>query len=222
MGKIFPTEIKDLFEMCPAGVLLFEVVDAGEAWVGKQGEEVYGIEILHRAVEPASVAGVEHKEAFFIGVNENAKAVRDGKLQADPEANNPETLKARSGGLKRYLSKYGINLEGADIEQCLNEIKGKQIIGKIVHQGAMKDGRPMLRDDGSQLMNARAERWFSPGEVEPALAPETATPTSAATPRTTAPTAGPRPAAASGLPQHAPASTQAAPPTRPAMRRLGK
>lgn len=221
MGKIFPTEIKDLFEMCPAGVLLFEVVDAAEAWVGKQGEEVYGIEILHRAIEPASVAGVEHKEAFFIGVNENAKAVRDGKLQADPEANNPETLKARSGGLKRYLSKYGINLEGADIEQCLNEIKGKHIIGKIVHQGAIKDGKPMLRDDGSQLMNARAERWFSPGEVEPALAPEAAAAASPTASRTTAPTAGPRPAAA----QAAPAPQQAAPtapPTRPAMRRLGK
>lgn len=214
MGKIFPTEIRDVFEMTPAGTLLMQVVQAEEAWVGKEGEQVYGIVITHHVVEPASHAGVEHRETFFLGVNESAKQVQQGKLKADPEANNPETLQLRSGGLKKYLAKYGIELEGADIEVVLQTIEGKQIIGKVIHVTGKT-----LKDDGTPMMNARVERWFAPGEVETGIA-EVAPAQAVAAPAAARPAAvaGPRPAA----PAQAAAATTQAPPQRPALRRLAK
>lgn len=216
MGRIIPTEIKDLFEMTPAGTLQFVVTGAQEAWVGKQGEEVYGIVIGHQVVEPSSHAGVEHNETFFIGVNESAKQVQQGKLKADPEASNDETWKVRAAGFKRYMEKHGIQIEGADLDVVLQTVVGKQIIGKVAHVAS----KTAVKDDGTPMMNARVERWFSVGEVEPALAPEVAAPAAQAVPaRAAAPTAGPRPAAPAAA---APAIPAAPLPARPVMRRIGK
>src|SRR5512139_3218571 len=119
MGRIIPTEIKDLFEMTPAGTLLMQVTNAQEAWVGKESEEVYGLVVSNVVVEPSSCAGMEHNETFFIGVNESAKQVQTGKLKADPEAANDETWKARAAGFKRYMEKHGIAIEGADLDMVL-------------------------------------------------------------------------------------------------------
>ena len=225
MGRIIPTEIKDLFEMTPAGTLQFVVTGAQEAWVGKQNEEVYGIVITHQVVEPSSHAGVEHNETFFIGINESAKQVQQGKLKADPEAANDETWKVRAAGFKRYMEKHGIQIEGADLDVVLQTVVGKQIIGKVAHVAS----KTAIKDDGTPMMNARVERWFSVGEVEPALAPETAAPVVAANPaRPAAPAAGPRPAAAvshaapQAVPNSAAPAPQATPPARPVMRRIGK
>lgn len=213
MGRIIPTDIRDLFEMTPAGTLLMQVTAAEEAWVGKQGEEVYGIVITHHVVEPASHAGVEHKETFFIGINESAKQVQSGKLKVDVEANNPETWQLRASGFKRYMEKHGINIEGADVEVVLAEVVGKQIIGKVHHVASKT-----LKDDGTPMMNARVERWFAPGEVECAIAEPTPVATTAApTAARPAAVAGPRPAAP--VAAAAPATPA---PQRPVMRRIGK
>lgn len=215
MGRIIPTEIKDLYEMAPAGTLLLQVTNAQEAWVGKEGEEVYGIVIGHAVVEPASCAGIEYNETFFIGVNESAKQVQQGKLKADPEANNDETWKARAAGLKRYMEKHGIGIEGADVDMVLQTVVGKQILGKVAHIASKT-----LREDGTPFVNARVERWFSPGEVQPELAPIVEAAPAAAPgsgPRPAAPAPGPRPAAPAPV-----AAAAATPPARPAMRRIGR
>lgn len=219
MGRIIPTEIRDLFEMTPAGTLLMQVTDAQEAWVGKQGEEVYGIVVSHQIVEPTSHAGAEHQETFFIGVNESAKQVQQGKLKADPEATNDETWKARASGLKRYMEKHGISIEGADLDVVLQTVVGKQILGRVVHKASNT-----LREDGTPFVNARVERWFAPGEVQPEIAPEAPAPQAApgSGPRPAAPAAGPRPAAPAPAQAAAPAGAPAAPPARPAMRRIGR
>lgn len=221
MGRIIPTEIKDLFELTPAGVLLMQVTGAQEAWVGKEGEEVYGIVVSHHVVEPAQAAGSEHNETFFIGVRKGSKQVDSGKLQEDPEANNDETWKARASGFKRYMEKHGIAIEGADLDVVLQTVVGKQIIGKVDHVASK-----MLREDGTPFINARVTRWFSPGEIQPELAPVVA---NAAAPSAT-PGNGARPAGPAPGPRPAPAMTAQAtqatppptPPVRPAMRRIGR
>lgn len=225
MGRIIPTEIKDLYEMTPAGTLLMQVTNAQEAWVGKEGEEVYGIVISHLVVEPPSCAGIEHNETFFIGVNESAKQVQQGKLKADPEAANDETWKARAAGFKRYMEKHGIAIEGADLDVVLQTVVGKQILGKVVHVTSKT-----LREDGTPFVNARVERWFAPGEVAPELAPVAAAP---AVPATTAPgngarPAGPAPGPRPAAPTRAAVGVTTAPqpaaaaPARPPMRRIGR
>lgn len=225
MGRIIPTEIKDLYEMTPAGTLLMQVTNAQEAWVGKEGEEVYGIVISHLVVEPPSCAGIEHNETFFIGVNESAKQVQQGKLKADPEAANDETWKARAAGFKRYMEKHGIAIEGADLDVVLQTVVGKQILGKVVHVTSKT-----LREDGTPFVNARVERWFAPGEVQPELAPVAAAPAAPATAapgngaRPAGPAPGPRPAAPTGAAVGATTAPQpaAAAPARPPMRRIGR
>lgn len=225
MGRIIPTEIKDLYEMTPAGTLLMQVTNAQEAWVGKEGEEVYGIVISHMVVEPPSCAGIEHNETFFIGVNESAKQVQQGKLKADPEAVNDETWKARAAGFKRYMEKHGIAIEGADLDVVLQTVVGKQILGKVVHVTSKT-----LREDGTPFVNARVERWFAPGEVQPELAPVAAAPAAPATAapgngaRPAGPAPGPRPAAPTGTAVGATTAPQpaAAAPARPPMRRIGR
>lgn len=229
MGRIIPTEIKDLYEMTPAGTLLMQVTNAQEAWVGKEGEEVYGIVISHLVVEPPSCAGIEHNETFFIGVNESAKQVQQGKLKADPEAANDDTWKARAAGFKRYMEKHGIAIEGADLDMVLQTVVGKQILGKVVHVTSKT-----LREDGTPFVNARVERWFAPGEVAPELAPVAAAAPAATAPgngaRPAGPAPGPRPAApapagAAAVGTAVPfpgAPAAAAPPARPPMRRIGR
>lgn len=225
MGRIIPTEIKDLYEMTPAGTLLMQVTNAQEAWVGKEGEEVYGIVISHMVVEPPSCSGIEHNETFFIGVNELAKQVQQGKLKADPEAANDETWKARAAGFKRYMEKHGIAIEGADLDVVLQTVVGKQILGKVVHVTSKT-----LREDGTPFVNARVERWFAPGEVQPELAPVAAAPAAPATAapgngaRSAGPAPGPRPAAPTGAAVGVTTAPQpaAAAPARPPMRRIGR
>lgn len=221
MGRIIPTEIKDLFEMTPAGTLLMQVTGAQEAWVGKENEEVYGIVISHQIIEPPSCAGMEHNETFFIGVHESAKQVQSGKLKADPEANNDDTWKARAGGFKRYMEKHGIPIEGADLDVVLQTVVGKQILGKVVHVTSKT-----LREDGTPFVNARVERWFAPGEVQPELAPVAAAPVATTAPgngaRPAGPAPGPRPAAAPAAPQATAPAAATPPPARPPMRRIGR
>lgn len=220
MGRIIPTEIRDLFEMTPAGTLLMQVTGAQEAWVGKEGEEVYGIVVSHQVVEPAECSGIEHNETFFIGVNESAKQVQSGKLKADPEANNDDTWKARAALFKRYMEKHGIPIEGADLDMVLQTVVGKQIIGKVEHVTSKT-----VREDGTPFINARVTRWFAPGEVKPEVAPVVAAAPATAPgngARPAAPVAGPRPAAPAA-PVAAAAGAAAAPaPARPPMRRIGR
>lgn len=221
MGRIIPTEIKDLYEMTPAGTLLMQVTNAQEAWVGKEGEEVYGIVVSHMVVEPPSCSGIEHNETFFIGVNESAKAVQSGKLKADPEAANDDTWKARAAGFKRYMEKHGIAIEGADLDVVLQTVVGKQILGKVTHVTSKT-----MREDGTPFVNARVERWFAPGEVAPELAPAPPAAPAATAPgngsRPAGPAPGPRPAPPAQAAAPAAPAAAAAPPARPPMRRIGR
>lgn len=207
MGRIIPTDIRDPFEQAPPGWLLLEVTGAGEGMVGKEGEEVYGLQVEHTIVEPATVAGVEHNETFFIGVNEKTEAVKRGKLKADPEANNPETWQARAGNFKRYASKFEINVEGADLDLVFQELMGKRIMAHIIHAPSKT-----LREDGTPFINARVDRWVAVGEVKPEL--EEAHAIQPAKPA--APVPGPR------LVGAAPSTAGPAPAARPALRRLSK
>lgn len=217
MGRMIPTEIRDPYSMLPTGILQFKVADAFEASVGKEGEEVYGVIVQAVVTAPPSHAGEEHTETFFIGVNESAKAVQDGKLVADPNAERPETWKARAGQFKKFCAHFDLQIEGADMDLVLAELKGKEILGKVIHATSKT-----LREDGTPFVNARVDRWFKPGEVVPAIdTVQQATVAPGAGPRPAGPAAGPRPAgpAAAAQPAVQPA---AAAPARPALRRLGK
>ncbi|MDE2099273.1 MAG: hypothetical protein KGL39_18610 [Patescibacteria group bacterium] len=217
MGRIIPTEIKEPFEQLPAGNFLLQVTGAGEGMVGKPGSEVYGIQINHTVVEPASHAGMEYDETFFIGIGAHDKQVQSGKMQADPEAANDDTWKARAGRFKRYCEKHGINIEGADLDLVFQQLTDKQLIAKVI----LQPSKTAVRDDGTPMMNARVDRWFAVGEAQPGIdtTPQPAAAPIAAGPRSVAPVAGPRPAGApvAAAPAAAPGTA-----ARPPLRRIGK
>ena len=212
MGRMLPVVIKDPFEQVPAGVLKFVVDEAKEVWLGKEGEEVYGIEVNMTVTEPKEAEGISHREGFFIGIGPNDKAVKDGKVEADPACEKDGTFAARGGRFKKCCEAAGFSIEGADLDEVFQVLQGKEILGKVEH---------VPSKNNPELINARVSRWMPVGMAEVGIS--NGAPTPAAKPTAMpGPTPAARPAAVGTAPTARPTVT---PPARPQARsqaRLGR
>ncbi|WP_413935976.1 hypothetical protein [Nitrospira sp. BLG_1] len=211
MGRILPAVIKDPFEQLPTGVLALRVESMQEVMLGKEGEEVYGIEATFTVAEPKEAEGLEHREGFFIGIRENDKAVVAGRATPDPNCESDATFAARAGRFKKLCAAAGVSIgngeEGVDLDQVFAVCVGKVVLAKVEHKPSTNN---------PELMNARVARWMAPGTAEVGVTNEAPKSNGAAG----APKAGPSPMSRPTPPTMG-APRAATPPTRVAPR-LGR
>ena len=225
--RIVPAGIKPRFELMPPGILQFKIEKPQEGYIGKEGEEVYGIVVPTVLTAPEEVVGMTKDVSFFIGVTEKDTRVQKGKLQPDPDANNPETWQARASDLKELCDAVGVQLEEQAISVVLSELDGREFLGRVQHAKTKEyrqDGTP---HPNAGMVNANIKKFLAVGAAEvmvdhdAALTNEPAPAAGAGRP-TTAPGSrpGPRAAGPAMRPTPQPAAASAAParpaPARPA------
>lgn len=210
MGRKLPDVIKDPFELLPTGVLRFTIDELAEVWLGKQGEEVYGIEVNMTVTEPKEAEGIQHREGFFIGIGPNDKAVQEGRAQADPECQLDETFAARGGRFKKMAEAGGVAIEGQDLDVVFATLKGREVLGKVEHSPSKNN---------PELMNARVTRWYPVGAAQVGVTNEAPKTSNGAGKPIAAP--GPTPMQRPQAPAGGPGRPAVTPPARP-QARLGR
>ena len=200
MGFVVPVGIKEPFEKLPPGYVKFKIGQGAEGDVGSAESPQFGLEVEMEAIEPNEVAGVPHRERFFLGLSDQNYLVQHGKAEADPMAENDATLVLTLGKFKAFCSAAGVEIEGKDSDLVFSELKDRKVIGKVEHQTDKKDAK---------RTNARITRWLPDGTIDPHVTaiPEQAAqqvgndkagvakPAAAAGPRPATPTVATRPTA---------------------------
>ncbi|MGH2670063.1 MAG: hypothetical protein ACRDH5_13285 [bacterium] len=119
----------------------------------------YQIKARLAVVEPESLVGNSHFEAFVIGSND------------DPSADDPNTWKGLSAGRYReMLTKSGVELTG-DVEQDIATAVGQTIgahITQTIEPAVTKDGQPNPYA-GRVRSQVAPGAFFRPGEKEVGL-----------------------------------------------------
>lgn len=209
MGWTMPTEIKPPFENLPTGFFVANIDEVQEGMVGKQGEEVFGIIAALTMEEPVEVAGLTKEQTFFLGVRAEDKRVTSGKIQADPEAKNDETLKYTLGRFEAFAMAAGVDIKGKDSDVVFSELKNRKVMIKVSH----KAGKPRPGESEAPIFS-QIDRWLPIGSgIDPHVTEEMA-----AASKPTA-SAGPQPARAAAPAPGKPAAAPA--PGRPTPQRLG-
>lgn len=213
MGFQIPVGIQEPFEKLPTGFIVFNIDSIEEGMLGfKEDDLVYGWQVSLTAEEPSAVTGITREEKFYLGIRETDSRVTSGKLKADREAQNPETLIKTLSRFKAFAMAAGVEIEGKDHEVMFSELKNRKIMGKVVH---------VVGKDDPTKTYAQIDRWMPVGSgVEPHVTEEAAQ--AARTGKPAPAQAGPKPAAppAVGAP---PAAAAAGPaPVRALPKRLGR
>jgi len=213
MGFQIPVGIQEPFEKLPTGFIVFNIDSIEEGMLGfKEDDLVYGWQVSLTAEEPSAVTGITREEKFYLGIRETDSRVTSGKLKADREAQNPETLIKTLSRFKAFAMAAGVEIEGKDHEVMFSELKNRKIMGKVVHVVGKEDPTKTY---------AQIDRWMPVGSgVEPHVTEEAAQ--AARTGKPAPAQAGPKPAAppAVGAP---PAAAAAGPaPVRALPKRLGR
>lgn len=213
MGFQIPVGIQEPFEKLPTGFIVFNIDSIEEGMLGfKEDDLVYGWQVSLTAEEPSAVTGITREEKFYLGIRETDSRVTSGKLKADREAQNPETLIKTLSRFKAFAMAAGVEIEGKDHEVMFSELKNRKIVGKVVH---------VVGKDDPTKTYAQIDRWMPVGSgVEPHVTEEAAQ--AARTGKPAPAQAGPKPAAppAVGAP---PAAAAAGPaPVRALPKRLGR
>ena len=213
MGFQIPVGIQEPFEKLPTGFIVFNIDSIEEGMLGfKEDDLVYGWQVSLTAEEPSAVTGITREEKFYLGIRETDSRVTSGKLKADREAQNPETLIKTLSRFKAFAMAAGVEIEGKDHEVMFSELKNRKIMGKVVH---------VVGKDDPTKTYAQIDRWMPVGSgVEPHVTEEAAQ--AARTGKPAPAQAGPKPAAppSAGAP---PAAAAAGPaPVRALPKRLGR
>lgn len=211
MGFQIPTGIQEPFEKLPTGYIVFNIDGIEEGMLGfKEDDLVYGWQVALTAEEPNAVTGITREEKFYLGIRETDSRVTNGKLKADRNAEDPETLKKTLSRFKAFAMAAGVEIEGKDHEVVFSELKNRKLIGKVVH---------VVGKDDPTKTYAQIDRWMPVGSgIEPHVTEEAAQ--AARTGKPAPAQAGPKPAAPpSAAPPSAPAAGPA--PVRAMPKRLG-
>ena len=193
--------------------IVFNIDSIDEGMLGfKEDDLVYGWQVALTAEEPSAVTGITREEKFYLGIRETDSRVTSGKLKADRDAQNPETLIKTLSRFKAFAMAAGVEIEGKDHEVMFSELKNRKIMGKVVH---------VVGKDDPTKTYAQIDRWMPVGSgVEPHVTEEAAQ--AARTGKPAPAQAGPKPAAppSAGAP---PAAAAAGPaPVRALPKRLGR
>ena len=149
MGRKWAPETIPTTKQLPIGRFLFNIDDIEErmsqARDGKKPKLGYAIQLT--VEEPASFAGRKHSEYFNIGTEQ------------DPNGDDPKTWSKSFGAIDLNLFlRAGKAKITTDIDQSIASAINNKVIGNVVHKPR--------RDDKNE-MDARVNKWFRVGDVEP-------------------------------------------------------
>ena len=200
MGFTFPVGIKDAWEQVPQGYIAFNIDSVEDGLLGKEGDEVKGIQVMLTVTEPAECVRIIKEEKFYLGLRETDKRVQSGKVKADREADNPETLIITLSRFKAFAHAAGVDIEGQDSEQIYSQLKNRQVLGRVEHK--ILPARP--GEVQSDLPFAQVAKWLPIGTMDPHVTQEAvtqpATKGAASAPRAAAPAPSPAPTPAMAKP----------------------
>ncbi len=146
---MWPAQIKDEWKQVPAGDVILHITKAERvnqsAARGNTTTEVATEQLHMTVVEPDAYEGIEHKQIFWIGSDQDPLAVKE------------ETLSR--GGASKYkacASAAGVEIEGQDEELVRSLLKdarvGAHVTWKVTAEG---------------FVRANITSWFKEGEKTP-------------------------------------------------------
>lgn len=170
MSFQIPNEIRDPYQLMPAGVIPLRCTGVRCEGVGKDEhgnpKNLFSIIVSMVVVGTGtSYDGATHTEYFVIGDSGDPNK----GIPADPGAQRPETWTRRGGQLKQYVETgLGLQLRGQMLETVLQQIQGQTALAVVSHtvEPSMKGNKP---NPYAGKVRANIEKWVQQGGASPSI-----------------------------------------------------